>query len=53
MSRLRLVPVIGVSGTELTLDYPGIEGAKQIRPDTVDPLGSVAADFAIGEEGRR
>ncbi len=30
-----------------------LEGTKQIRPDAVDTLGSVAAHFAFGEDGRR
>jgi len=34
-------------------DDVAIEGAKQIRPDAVGPVGSVATHFAIGEEGRR
>ena len=34
-------------------DDVALEGAKQIRPDAVGPVGSVAAHFAIGEEGRR
>ena len=42
-----------VSEAELTLAYLALEGAKQIRPDTIGPLGSVAAHFALGEEGRR
>jgi len=34
-------------------DNVALEGAKQIRPDAVGPVGSVAAHFAIGGEGRR
>jgi len=34
-------------------DDVALEGAKQIRPDAIGPVGSVAAHFAIGEEGRR
>jgi len=33
--------------------HVALEGAKQIRPDAVGPVGSVAAHFAIGEEGCR
>ena len=47
------MPVISVSGKVLMLEYLGLEGANQIRPDTISPPGSVAAHFAIGEEGRR
>ena len=52
-SRSRSVPAASVSGAELTLECVALEGAKQIRPDAIGPLGSVAADFAFGEEGRR
>jgi len=34
-------------------DDVALEGAKQIRPDAVSSVGSVAAHSAIGEEGRR
>jgi len=34
-------------------DDVALEGAKQIRPDAVGPVESVAAHFAIGGEGRR
>jgi len=34
-------------------DDVALEGAKQIRPDTVGAVGSIAAHFAIGEEGHR
>jgi len=34
-------------------DDVALEGAKQIRPDAVGPVGSVAEHSAIGEEGRR
>jgi hypothetical protein len=47
------VPAASVSGAELTLDCLALEGTKQIRPDAIGPLGSVAAHFAFGEEGRR
>ena len=30
-----------------------LEGTKQIRPDSVRPLGSIAAHFAFGKEGCR
>ena len=35
------------------LELLALEGTKQVRPDAVGPLGSVAAHFAFGEEGRR
>ena len=47
------MPPASVSRTGLTLDCLALEGAKQIRPDAIGPLGSVAAHFAIREEGRR
>jgi len=34
-------------------DGVALEGAKQIRPNAIGPVGSVATHFAIGEEGRR
>ena len=47
------MPAASVSGTELTLECVALEGAKQVRPDAIGPLGSFAAHFAFGEEGRR
>ena len=47
------MPAARVSGTELTLECVAIERTKQIRPDAICPVGSVAAHFAFGEEGRR
>jgi len=47
------VPAVSVSGTELTLDSLALEGTKQIRPNAIGPLGSVATHFAFGGEGRR
>jgi len=47
------VPAASVSGTELTLECIALEGERQIRPDALGALGSVATHFAIGEEGRR
>jgi uracil-DNA glycosylase len=34
-------------------DCLALEGTKQIRPDAVVSLGSVAAHFTLGEKGRR
>jgi len=34
-------------------DDVALEGAKQIRPDAIGPVGSVTVHFAIGGEGRR
>ena len=47
------MPAASISGTELTLEYVALEGAKQIRPDATGALGPVAAHLAFGEEGRR
>ena len=47
------MPAASPSGTGLTLDFSALDGAQQIRPDAIGPLGSAAAHFAIGEEGRR
>jgi len=53
LSHLRFVLVTGVSEAEVKFDRLALEGTKQIRPDSVRHSGSVAADFAIGRQGRR
>jgi len=52
-SRLRFVLTTRTSGAEVTLGILALEGTKQVQPDALRPLRLVAADFAIGEEGRR
>ena len=42
-----------MSEAMLMLDCLALEGTKQIRPNAVDTLGSVAAHFAYGGEGCR
>ena len=53
LSRLRFVLTTGVSIAEVTFDRVALEGTKQIRPDSVGPSGSVAADLAFGRQGCR
>jgi len=43
----------GLSETDVTFGRSALEGTEQVRPDTTDPLGSVAAHLAFGGQGRR
>ena len=41
------------SEAKVTLDRLALEGTKQIRPNGIGPSRSLAAHFALGEQGRR
>ena len=43
----------GASDVEVTLDNLAFEGTKQTRPDSVSPIGSVAAHLLFCGQGRR
>ena len=49
----RSVLSTGGSEAEITLDRSAHEGIKQIRPDAIEPIGSVAAHLSFGGQGRR
>jgi len=52
-SHLRFVHSFGGLKAEVTLDRSDPEGTKQIRPDAIEPVGSIAARLAFGGQGRR
>jgi len=52
-SHLRFVLSTGISEAEVTLSRSALEGTKQVRPDAIDPVGSVAAHLAFGEQSCR
>ena len=52
-SHSRFVLSPGGSEAEVTLDRSAHEGTNQIRPDAIEPFGSVAAHPASCGQGRR
>ena len=53
VSHLRFVLATVVSEAKVTFERLALEGTNQIRPNAVGPVGSLAAHFAFGGQGRR
>ena len=52
-SHSRFVLTTGGSEAEVTLDRSALEGTKQARSDSIEPVGSVTARLAFGGESCR